>query len=324
MTVPTVSIVMPVYNAERYVAESVNSILAQTYKDFEFIIINDGSTDGTHQILMSYASADDRVKLISRPNTGIVGALNDGLAAVRGHYVARMDSDDLALPQRLDEQVRFLDEHHDVVILGTDVLIIDADGDAMWTDHKPADHDQIDAALLSGRSAIIVHPAAMMRRDAVEKIGPYRPDTQWVEDLDYFLRLGEIGRLANLSRVLLKYRLHPQSVNHRRRQEQQQLVEQVLLDACDRRGIQFDKEKFVGMPPIASHDAQHRDWALKAYGCGHHKNGRKHGLKAVRCNPWSIHNWRTLGRVMLAGSAFAWFWASYRMGKRLAARTPRR
>ena len=324
MTVPTVSIVMPVYNAERYVAESVDSILAQTYRDFEFIIVNDGSTDRTHEILSGYASRDDQINLISRPNTGIVGALNDGLDAVRGRYVARMDSDDLAMPQRLDEQVRFLEEHHDVVIVGTDVLIIDEDGDAMWTDHKPTDHGQIDAALIDGRSATIVHPSAMMRRDAVEKVGPYRRDTQWVEDLDYFLRLGEIGRLANLSRVLLKYRLHPQSVNHRRRREQQQLVERVLAAACDRRGITFDREKFAGMRPIASRDAQHRDWALKAYGCGHHKTGRKHGLKAVRCNPGSLRNWRILGRVMLAGGAFAWFWAAYRMAKRLVTRGPGR
>src|SRR5678816_4165512 len=113
-TTPRVSIVMPVYNAAAYLAEAVDSILAQTFRDFQFVIVNDGSTDRSTAILERYAHRDQRIKLISRPNTGIVGALNDGLAEATGDYIARMDADDVSTPNRLAVQVDYLDKHLDV------------------------------------------------------------------------------------------------------------------------------------------------------------------------------------------------------------------
>src|SRR6266581_3934019 len=105
---PAISVVMPVYKAERYLAQAVDSILDQTFTDFELIAVDDGSRDQSLQILNGYAQKDQRVRVISRPNTGIVGALNDGIAAARAPLIARMDSDDLSLPQRFEKQVTYL------------------------------------------------------------------------------------------------------------------------------------------------------------------------------------------------------------------------
>src|SRR4051794_4532921 len=117
MSTPAVSIVMPVYNGAAYVAEAVRSILGQTFEDFEFIIVDDGSTDRTPRILHEYERMDRRVRVISRPNTGIVGALNDGVAAAEAPLIARMDADDVSTPQRLHRQVEYLSEHPEVVVL---------------------------------------------------------------------------------------------------------------------------------------------------------------------------------------------------------------
>src|SRR4051812_26679567 len=124
---PTVSVLMAVYNGEQYLREAVNSILSQTFKDFEFIIIDDGSTDRSPELLASYARADSRVKLISRPNKGLTKSLNEGLHAARGEFVARMDGDDISLPERFERQVSYLREHPEVVLVGSRVEFIDPD-----------------------------------------------------------------------------------------------------------------------------------------------------------------------------------------------------
>src|SRR6478672_11907562 len=108
---PTLSVLMPVYNGARYLAEAVESILGQTFRDFELIIVNDGSTDGSEKILRRYAEQDGRIKLISRPNTGIVGALNDAIAASKCELMARMDADDVAMPDRFEKQLAYMRDH---------------------------------------------------------------------------------------------------------------------------------------------------------------------------------------------------------------------
>src|SRR3954469_1098404 len=114
---PAVSVIMPVYNARAYVAEAIDSVLAQTFGDFELILVDDGSTDGSLDILRGYEKRDPRVRVISRPNTGIVGALNDGLKLARGEFIARIDADDASLPNRFEKEIAFLRAHPDVVIV---------------------------------------------------------------------------------------------------------------------------------------------------------------------------------------------------------------
>jgi glycosyltransferase involved in cell wall biosynthesis len=289
---------MPVYNGERYLREAIDSILSQSYANFELIIVDDGSTDGSLSILREYEKKDARVKAISRPNTGIVGALNDAIAASGGEYLARMDADDVALPNRFDVQVRYLDEHPEVVMLGSRVIMIDADGwdigDMVSVGHG---HQEIDDALLGGGWPI-VHPTVVMRREAVEKVGRYHEGTFPNEDHDLFLRLAEIGQLDNLREPLLKYRRHMQSVVFAKTRGSRTVLWKVVNEAFGRRGMgeapdwdaeNAKKPKWKG-PPWS----QHRDWAWTALKCGNIATARKYAVGAVKERPWCKEAWRVL------------------------------
>src|SRR4051812_48570442 len=144
---PVISVLLPAYNAARYVTEAVETILAQTYADFEFLIVDDGSTDDTSRILARNAGRDPRIQLVSRPHTGVVIALNDRLARARGEFVARMDADDVAMPTRFDRQMRYLTDHPDCVMVGSRVLVIDSGGVPLTVMGDAFTHDEIDSAL---------------------------------------------------------------------------------------------------------------------------------------------------------------------------------
>ena len=291
---PTVSVIMPVYNGAAYVAQAVESILAQTWRDYEFIIIDDGSTDRSRPLLEKFARQDARIRLTSRPNTGIVGALNEALAQARGGLVARMDADDVSMPDRLARQVEFMRSHPEVVAAGARVRGIDPCGCELFRSEHKLEHAEIDAELLKGVGWAIVHPAAMMRREAVERIGRYRAEFQWVEDLDLFLRLGEIGKLANLPDELLYYRQHTESVNRTRAAEQASLADACVREAYRRRGGEAPAGwKFVPKPkpPPA---VQLRTWAWKALGSGNVPAARKHAVALWKSAPLSVESWRTL------------------------------
>src|SRR5262249_44460136 len=128
MSQPSVSVMMPVYNAERYVGKAIESVLNQTLSDFELVIVNDGSTDGSLEILQEYAARDPRIRLTSRPNVGLVGSRNELLDAARSNLVACMDADDISRSDRLERQVEYLRAHPDCVLVGSRVIIIDPDG----------------------------------------------------------------------------------------------------------------------------------------------------------------------------------------------------
>jgi glycosyltransferase involved in cell wall biosynthesis len=293
-SVPTVSVLMPVYNTRRYLAEAVDSILAQTYRDFEFIAVDDGSTDGSGDLLRERAAGDARLKVISRPNTGIVGALSDGLAAARGKYIARMDGDDVAKPQRFEKQVRFLDEHPEVVVVGAWVETIDPFGIVFGYDKRPTEHADIDAGLLAGRGGSIVHPAAMIRRDAIDRIGGYRRPYQDSEDLDLWLRLAEIGKVANLPEVLLSYRRHLQSTNFTRHENQMRVKELIVGEAYDRRGLTKPSAWRFGVwhpKPVVE---QLRDWAWSALRNGRPDAARKYAIDVWRRAPLSSDSYRLM------------------------------
>ncbi|MEO6436359.1 MAG: glycosyltransferase family 2 protein [Tepidisphaeraceae bacterium] len=291
---PPVSVVMPVYNAAAYLSQAVESVLAQSFGDFEFIIVNDGSTDASPRLLESFVARDPRIKLISRPNTGIVGALNDGLAASKGELIARMDADDVCLPGRFEAQVAYLRENPQVVALGSRVIGIDPYGCELFhSEHKLA-HDEIDAQLLQGVGWAIVHPAAMIRRDALQRVGSYRTPWQWVEDLDLFLRLAEIGKLANLPTELLRYRQHTESVNRTRSAEQAKLADACVREAYRRRGLQVPAGWQFQPKPKPARDEQLRTWAWKAMKAGNVPAARKHAVALWKTAPLSVESWRTL------------------------------
>src|SRR2546423_621530 len=209
---PPVSVYMPAFNVERYVADAVRSILTQTFADFELIVVDDGSTDRTPEIVRELARNDPRIKLLSRPNTGVSRASNEAIALARGEFLARMDSDDISMPDRLEKQVAYLRAHPDCVCVGANVLLVDQAAMPLFVmPEVDFGHETIDSALMAGGWPI-VQGACMYRRDAVVAVGGYREDLSLHEDMDMFVRLAERGKLENLPDVLLQYRRHYRSI----------------------------------------------------------------------------------------------------------------
>lgn len=296
---PIISVLMPVYNAERYLAKAVESILMQTFADFEFIIVDDGSTDQSLKILQNYAVQDSRIRLTSRANQGLVYSLNEMIGQARGKFLARMDADDIAMPERFAKQVTFLQAHPECVAVGAQVLLIDPVELPLCKFAKPITHEQIDFAHLSGKGGgSIVHPSVMMRATAVSQIGGYRPEMESAEDLDLFLRLAEIGRLANLQEVLLWYRMHPKSIGHTRRLEQLQKANQAVCEAYKRRGLGPPSclEKMDSQETSLA--ALYRKWAWWGLGNGHLTTARKYAFWALKAEPISLQSWKILACTM--------------------------
>jgi glycosyltransferase involved in cell wall biosynthesis len=292
---------MTVYNAENYLVQSLESILTQTFDDFEFIIINDGSTDSSMSILQEFQNQDRRIKLFSRDNKGYTFSLNEGLGYARGRYIARMDADDVALPERLAKQTEFLENRADCVAVGSRVMLIDSDGLPLRSFAEQTTHEEIDSGHLAGRGGTIVHPAVTIRRDAMQKVGGYREGMEPAEDLDLFLRLAEIGKVANLPDILLQYRMQPKSVGHTRRLEQRQRAELAVKEAHARRGLSFLNQLKFGPDRQASESEMHQKWAWWALGAGNLKSARKHALLAVRKQPHAKENWKVLSCVLREG-----------------------
>ena len=205
---PKVTVVMPVYNGERFLAQAIESILSQTFPDFEFIIVNDDSVDKSKDIILSYN--DKRIKLIDNTNhTNLVNALNRGILAARGMYIARMDCDDVSLSKRLERQVSCLDDNKDIGVLGCGVIVIDAEGVPRRRVKFPEQHEAIWWELLF--NSPFAHPSVMMRGDLVRSVGGYR-EIAHAEDYDLWLRIRNRARLHNLKDVLLLLRKHDQNV----------------------------------------------------------------------------------------------------------------
>jgi glycosyltransferase involved in cell wall biosynthesis len=201
---PKVSVLMPVFNGEPFLATAIDSILSQTFEDFEFIILDDGSSDGSRRILADYERRDERVKvLLNETNTGIAGTLNRGLRVCRGEYIARMDADDVSLPQRLERQVAFMDNAPEVGVCGT---WFTAFGDEQGTYRHPTEDAQIKIRHLIYDCAI-AHPSAFMRKRMLDETGVTYPDLP-AHDLWFWIHLGFLTQLRNLPEALLRYRVH--------------------------------------------------------------------------------------------------------------------
>jgi glycosyltransferase involved in cell wall biosynthesis len=291
---PAISVILACYNTERYIAQAVKSILAQTFRDFELILIDDGSTDRSPEICKQFAAENSRVRLISRPNKGLTRTLNEGLSLATAPLIARMDADDISLPTRFEKQVAYLNEYPECVCVGSRVTLIDPyDSPISVTDHK-LDHDGIEADLLKGVGWAVVHPAAMMRTDAVRRVGGYREQFSTSQDLDLWLRLAEIGKLANLAEPLVQYRQHFESVANTRHEHQWQVKSEIIGDAYDRRGMPRPAEwafnKRVPLPIVE----QLKRWAWAALKAGNPKVARKHAVAVMKKQPFSVDSWRVM------------------------------
>lgn len=290
---PLVSVIMPVYNGRRYVREAVDSVLAQTFTHFEFIIVDDGSNDGTDKILSQYAAADKRIRIITRTNQGVTRSLNEGLEVATGTLIARMDADDISMPTRFEKQVRFLTTHPEHVLVGCRCLLVDPDGFPICEKRDIAlHHEQIDALLLKMMWPL-VHPAVMMRASAIKQVGNYDPRYRTNQDHDLFLRLAEIGKLANLPEILLRYRQHFQSVIFTKVASQANTLTEISKSAHKRRGLVFS-EPVSRNPHLLRETDHHRNWSWWALRAGNIRTARRHAFAVLRGAPVDRRSWRAL------------------------------
>ncbi|MGQ4646882.1 glycosyltransferase [Lyngbya aestuarii] len=295
---PKISVLMSVYNAGEYLAKAVGSILTQTFKDFEFIIIDDGSTDKSLAILERYAKQDSRIRLISQQNIGLTKTLNKALALAQGEFIARMDADDISMPERFNRQVQYLENNPNCVALGCDVLQIDMDGAPICKMGVLLSHDELEAELLKGRGGVIRHPAVMIRREALVAINGYRDQFKTAQDLDLYLRLAERGQLANLPDVLLEYRLHLESVNFAKYERQTQDVIAMLEDAYAKRNLKMPEGVLQRRFKKQVSTDHHRFWAQMALKERNISTARKHAFLSLHKDPFSLESWQMMLRTI--------------------------
>jgi glycosyltransferase involved in cell wall biosynthesis len=210
---PRVSVVTAVYNGERYADRAIPSILAQTYRDFEYILVDDGSTDGTPEILARLAASDPRVRIFSPGRLGVAAAANYGIAQARGEYIARQDFDDRSYPERLRLQVALLDAHPEVGVVGGYYILIDENRGERYVRMAPTDHSAIVASM--ARSIPFANTHVAFRRRAWTEAGGY-PEVPDLEDLLLWLKIAKLGwRFGNVPELLGEHFVHPSSFFHR-------------------------------------------------------------------------------------------------------------
>jgi len=288
--VSVVSVVTPFYNTAAYLAEAIESVLAQTFADFELLILDDGSKDRSLEILRRYAERDPRIGLTSRPNAGLVPTLNEMLARARGEFIARMDADNVALPERFARELSYLRSHPECLAVGSAVDWIDPDGALLKRHVPPLGHDEIDAAHLRTREAEICHPSVLVRASAFERVGLYDAALDGAEDLDLWLRVAEVGKLANLPDPLLRYRFHFAKVGFVAKRRQIEAARQAVLRACERRKLKLE------LPPAAVETPdvtrQIEAWAWWALSSGNLPTARKYAWQVLRRQPHLPGTWR--------------------------------
>jgi hypothetical protein len=294
MATPMVSVVMSVFNGERFLREAVESILQQSLREFEFIIIDDGSTDHSAPILDSYQTDDTRVKVYRKEHSGLIESLNQGCWLTQSNYIARMDADDIASKDRLKRQVAFMDAHPEIGVLGGAVEWIDATGNSLGTYRYPAEDRQIKATLLEG--CALWHPTVVLRREAFVLAGGYRSVVVDAEDYDLWLRIADHFQLANLEAVVLKYRIHPSQVSMRKTKQQTLSMLAAQVAASSRRNglpdplnsvetVTCEALAALGVTKARQHNklaSYRRDWVRNMYTAGEYPTALKTALETLQ------------------------------------------
>lgn len=202
---PRVTVLMSVYNSEEFIRPAIESILCQSFKDFEFLIINDGSKDSSLEIIRKYADKDKRIRLISRANVGLTKSLNEGVEEAHGEFIARMDSDDISTPDRLEKEVAFLDSHPDIALVGSNYTIIEEKtGEPKVTTNIFTHPDDLKATQVMCNQ--FGHGSILMRTSVVREMGGYDSSVGHVEDYHLWTRISRKYDIANIREPLYLYR----------------------------------------------------------------------------------------------------------------------
>jgi len=207
---PHVSVLMPAYNAEKYIGEAIKSVLNQTFTNFELIVINDGSTDKTEEIILSYK--DKRIRYIkNEKNIGVIATRNISVELATGKYCALLDADDVALPRRLEKQLQFLETHQDYVLCGSWALTIDGNGKKTGRIRFIDNRNLLKISFLFSNA--LINPSIMIRSEILKSF-MYHPEILISEDFDFFLRIVNAGyKIANVPEYLIKYRWHDTNIS---------------------------------------------------------------------------------------------------------------
>ncbi len=210
---------MSVFNGEKYLKESVESILNQTYKDFEFIIVDDGSFDRTSEILKDYIKRDPRIKIITNEkNIGLTKSLNKAIKMAQGEYIARQDADDISSPQRLEKQIEFLENHPEIKILGTFGYLIAQESKILGKEIVPISFQAIKKTLIKRNP--FIHTSIMVKRETIDRMGGYNENFKTVQDYELWFRILRIAKGENLPLFLVKKRYRPGMISFERNKEQ--------------------------------------------------------------------------------------------------------
>lgn len=211
-TVP-ISVVMSVFNGEAFLGQAIESILDQSFLDFEFLVVDDGSTDSTPKIISEYAHRDKRMRVVTHDNKGRAESLNIGIGLASGRYIARMDADDVALRHRLEKQIEFMEQNPEVGVLGGAYDLINGNSDVVNCVRPPLEDAELRSLML--RYNPMCHPTVVMKKDIALASGGYRAALLDADDYDLFLRMAERSKLANLQESVLQYRIHAGQVSVR-------------------------------------------------------------------------------------------------------------
>jgi len=285
-------VLLPVWNGEAFLEQAMESIVRQTLSSFELIVIDDGSSDRSAAIADEFASRDDRVRTLRRPHEGLSATLNAGIAAARGEYVARMDADDVSVPDRLRKQIAFLDAHPSCVAAGTWIEVIDEVGHPIGLKTYVTTHDAISAALLDGISPL-AHPTVVVRGDVLRAAGGYDARRYPSEDLDLWFRLADRGELANLGEALLQHRRHRTAIGVREREKMKAMALTICNEARVKRGLPPRR----GTPMLAgtNDDARyHFECARTALIAGSHLVAARHAAATIAAEPGGLYGYATL------------------------------
>ena len=308
-TEPMITVLMPAYNAEHYIAEAIASVLQQTYANFELIIVNDGSTDGTRNVIRTFKDA--RIKLIEQTNKGVAAALNTGLEYARAPYIARFDADDVCYPERLEKQLGFLQNNPEYILVGSDAEYITENGDFLFNFKCIAHtHEEIIDKLYF--YCPFLHPTVMYKKEAVRDAGGYPQHAHNFEDYLLWTNIARQGKLYNMPQPLIKYRLNPTSVTIDERWRGKRF-RQIKREAITRGSISaLEGEELLAI--IRNQDI----WKIKQGSyhalCGKKflannyepQKARKHMRKAIKIYPFRFDNYLLYTVSYLPERLIAW------------------
>lgn len=232
---PLISVVMSAYNIEKYIRAAIESILNQTFEKFEFIIMNNGSTDKTLDIIKSFKKKDSRIKVVNNDTTLIAAlSLNKGISIASSNIIARMDGDDIALPNRLELQYKLINSSPNIAVVGSNIIIMDKDENEMSIRGYPDTDEKLKRCLF--KYSPFAHPVVMFRKNMFEEVGGYDPKYLSTEDLDLWFKLGSKYKFASIKKPLLKYRISETSSSHSMLKDLEILVFKVRFNAIVKLG----------------------------------------------------------------------------------------